>query len=430
MLPLLRLVATLAWLAAAAGPGDLAALKDGQAVGAYRAQAVYLDPAGKPKGARFLHERGAAVDVLFFDSVPQVSLYFRTPPEDERGAPHALEHLLLGKGAAGRRLNTLMQMRMGDYTAGTYSDLTNYQFSSAAGPAEFYELLDAFLGALVRPDFTDEEARREAAHTAVAGSSGTLALEEKGTVYAEMVARMERPDAVRWDELGRLLYGPKHPLALNQGGEPSELWRLSPGDIRAFHERYYHLDGNMALIAALPMGWTAADFLARLDETLRRLEPAGSPRTYPALPPFEPRAERPIRFGRFPSDDAPAPQDVAMAWPPVRTFTLEEELRLGLALDLLGGGEPSYLHRDLVDRKTRLFDSGATGVGMGAAALPASYAHLWLSGLPLTSLTPEILGRLRAAVVDRARWLRELKAGSPELAETAEKTRARALARR
>ena len=72
--------------------------------GGFRAQAVYLDPAGAPKGARFVHERGALVDVLFFDSVPQVSVAFRTLPEDERGAQHALEHLLMGKGSAGRRL--------------------------------------------------------------------------------------------------------------------------------------------------------------------------------------------------------------------------------------------------------------------------------------------------------------------------------------
>src|SRR6202051_2418639 len=123
MLALPRFLLVLAALANAAGPGDLASLKKDQVVaGAFRVQALYLDPDGAPKGARFVHERGAVVDVLFFDSVPQLSVAFGTLPDDERGEAHALEHLLTGKGSAGRRLNTLMSMRMGQFNAGTDHD--------------------------------------------------------------------------------------------------------------------------------------------------------------------------------------------------------------------------------------------------------------------------------------------------------------------
>ena len=175
MLSLLRFSLTLASLANATGPADLASLRKDQIVaGSFRAQALYLDPSGAPKGARFIHERGMTVDVLFFDSVPQMSVYFRTPPDDERGAQHALEHLLMGKGSTGRRLRTMVPMRMGQETAGTSADLTCFQFSSAAGPDEFYELLDVFLGALIRPDFTDEEIRREVAHTVTLDAGGRL----------------------------------------------------------------------------------------------------------------------------------------------------------------------------------------------------------------------------------------------------------------
>ncbi|MCX5791586.1 MAG: hypothetical protein NTY45_05115 [Elusimicrobia bacterium] len=423
---LLCLSLLLARPAGAAGPSGLAELKKDQLVAkAFHAAALYLDPSGEPKGARFVHDRGLTVDVLFFDSVPQVSVYFRTPPADDRGAPHTLEHLLLGKGSEGRKLNTLMPMRMGTYTAGTYSDLTNYQFSTAAGPAEFYELLGSFLTALIRPNITDEEMRREIAHTAVVEEGGQLKLEEKGTVYTEMVARTEQPGSICWDQLGDMMYGPAHPLALNQGGEPAEIWKLTPADVRAFHAARYHLDGNMELIAALPQGWDAAAFLARLNDEILRLEPRPPARAYPGLPPFAPRQDRAIRIGGFPSDGAPAPQDAFMAWPPVRAFGKDDNVRAALAADLLGGGETSYLYRDLIDRKTRKFDSGATGVGAGAQALPASYAMLWFSGLPAAGVTPAVLGRLRDLVGERVRWLHGLKPGSPELAEAAEKARAR-----
>lgn len=427
---LLQAAVAFASLACAAGPADLASLREGQAVGAFRAEALYLDAAGAPKGARFKHAGGAVVDVLYFDSVPQVSAYFRAPPDDERGAPHTLEHLLLGKGATGRRLNTLMPMRMGQYNAGTAADLTYYQFSSAAGPGEFYELLDLFLDALIRPQFTDEEIRREVAHDVVVEEGGRLRLEEAGTVYTEMVSRMEQPLSVVWDRLGRMLYGPDHPLARNQGGEPDQIWKLTPADIRAFHAAHYHLDGRMELIAALPRDWSAADFLARLDAAMRRVEPA-VPAPAAGLPPFTPAKSRDIRLGAFPSQDSSTAADAMLAWPPVRTLGVDEEARLDIALELIGGDLP-FLAGDYLDKVVRKVSPGASGVSLsiGASVLPASYVSAQLTGLPTGALNAKTLAALRDAVMERARWLHDLKPGSPSLADVAEKARTRIRLRR
>jgi hypothetical protein len=422
--------AVMASFANAAGPGDLASLKKDQVVaGAFRVEALYLDPAGAPKGARFVHERGAVVDVLFFDSIPQLSVSFRTLPDDERGEAHALEHLLTGKGSTGRRLNTLMSMRMGQFNAGTDHDATAYQFSSAAGAAEFDELLDAFLEALIRPDFTDEEIRREVSHVAPLGENGRVELGEAGSVYNEMLSRMAQPDAVLWDQAGRMTFGADHPLARNSGGDPDEMWSLSPAQVRAFHAAHYHLDGNMEMVAALPPSWSATDFLSHLDLLMRRLEPRAAARAYAGIPPFSPAAERGVRIGKFPSQDQAAPQDLLMSWPPVPTFGVDEQVRLDLTLDLLGGAQ-SYLSRDILDEGTRKFDSGATNVSMGASVLPASYATFQIYGLPTASITPRTLGRLRDVVIERVRWMHDLKAGDSALAELAVKARARIRARR
>lgn len=413
-------------LAFAAGPADLSSLRQGERIGSFVAEAVYLDPAGAPKGARVRHDSGLVVDALFFESIPQVSAYWRTPPEDDRGESHTLEHLLLGKGRAGRVLNTLAPMRLGDYSALTYSDVTVYQVSSAAGPAEFYELLEAFLSALLRPDFTDEEARREVAHVAaVEDETGALHLEEKGTVYGEMLSSMERADSVAYYQLARALFGAGHPLAFNQGGEPPEIWKLSPADIRAYHAARYHVGPNMELAAGLPMAWDLKDFLGRLDEILRRAEPDVSTRAYAGLPPFRPEAERSIRIAAFPSEDPQVPQTATLAWPPVEPLSREEAARASLALSLVADGESAYLYRDLVDQKTRKLDVGATGTLSGLETDPATYASISVGGLPVESITPEGLGRLRAAILERLRWLHGLKAGGAELAQVAAKARAR-----
>lgn len=420
------LLSLAASLALAAGPADLASLKEGSSVGAYSASSLYLDPAGNPKGARFKHPSGLAVDVLFFESVPQVSMYWGSLPSDDRGAPHTLEHLLLGKGRAGRRLNTLMPMRLGDYTAATYSDLTLYQMNSAAGPAEFYELLETYLDALLKPDFTEEESRREVAHVAaVSGPDGALHLEEKGTVYDEMVSRMEKPDSIAWEALGKLVYGPAHPLALNQGGAPAEIWKLANADIRAFHEANYHVGPNMALMAAIPTSWEPADFLDKLDGILRRTEPGAAGAAYRTLPPFSPSAERKIVIGRFPSADPQVPQNAFFAWPPVAPLGRDEIVRAGLALSVAADGSSAFLYRDLVDQKTRKLDAGATGVGSYLTTHPSVDAGFWVTGLPVESITEETLGRLRGVILERLRWLHDLQPGSEGLAEAAAMARSR-----
>ena len=431
MLPLLRLAVALASLASAAGPSDLASLKEGQTLGPFRTVSLYLDSSGAPKGARFQHPRGALVDLLFFDSVPQISIAFHAPPDDERGTPHTLEHLLLGKGSAGRKLNTLIPMRMGQYTAGTSNDITNFQFSSAAGPKEFYELLDVFLAALIRPDFTDEEIRREVAHDVVLEEKGRLTLEEAGTVYTEMVSRMEQPGEIIWDMLGRMQYGQNHPLARNQGGEPDQIWNLSPADIRAFHAAHYHLDSRMEMIAVLPRSWSAEDFLTRLNQTMLTIEPQASTAPVEGLPPYEPLKTRAIRIGAFPSQDATTPQDAELAWPPVDTFTVDEQARLDIALELLSGDLP-FLAGDYLDKVVRKFDPSAASpwIGIGSANLPASFVFLNISGLPTSALTTPTLGALRDAVMERVRWLHDLKPGAQNLSDVADKARTRILLRR
>lgn len=420
----------LAAVVSAAGPADLSAYKEGQKVGSYAVEKLYLDPAGAPKGARFRHERGFSVDVLFFASVPQLSLTFRTLPDDERGAPHALEHLVLGKGRSGRRLNTLMPLRMGEYTALTYSDVTLYQLSSAAGAKEFYELQDAYLRALVKPEYTDEEIRRETAHFAVSGSSASRKVEEKGTVYNEMVSRMENPDSVLWDEVNRRLYGRTHPLALNQGGDPDALWELTPAQVRAFHDAHYRLDGNMSLIAALPLTWTAEAYLAELDALVRRIEPVPSGRPADPLPAFAPASGRAPWIGRYQSEDVEAPRGASFVWPPVAPLSREQSTRLGLALNILADGESSYLHRDLVDRQTRKPGADVTDVGSYSEDYPATYVMVGVSGLPAAAVNEKTLERLRGLVRERVRWLHDLKPGAPELQDIARKARGLILAGR
>jgi predicted secreted protein len=185
------------------------------------------------------------------------------------------------------------------------------------------------------------------------------------------------------------------------------------------------------MIAALPRDWSAADFLARLDEAMRRVEPQAPSGAAVGLPPFEPLAQRAVRIGSFPSQDTSTPQDALMAWPPVSPLSVDEKVRLDLALELLNGDLP-FLAGDYLDKVVRKVSPGASSLSLsiGAQALPASYVSLQITGLPTVALTPSTLGALRDAVLERVRWMHDLKPGTPSLADIVDKARSRIRARR
>ena len=429
MLPMIQATSTAAFT-------EVESYKEGREVEGYRVVSVYLDALEKPAGARYRHPNGMTVDILRSPSVPQVSIDFGTLPTSDMGEPHTQEHLLLGKGRVGKSMNSLMSMSLGKHTAATYAELTNYQFQTTAGKDAFYRLLEKYLEALIRPDYTDEEIRREVANLEVLQDpkTGRSDLEEKGTVYTEMVSASEKADYVNWYQLAPLLYGKDSPMALDSGGAPAGIRRLVPEDIRRFHKANYHFGSNLSMIAVLPPDYSPSQFLARLNAIMDAVEPearaaaegclpaAGADTKpcarYPELPPFRPAEGAPILIGSFPNEDPNLPQNVAMSFRPLKkTPTPREALELELFLSVLGGGDTSILYRDLVDEAARKFDSGVTNMGAYLSEPPADVPMLDLSGLPPSHLTEAKLGEIRAVVMGRIRELAAAGKGSKLLKE-------------
>ena len=181
--------ATLASGASAPGELSLAALEPGKAVHGFTASAVYLDGADQPMGARFVHGKtGFTLDYLRIESAPQGFLWVTTYPTSDKGEPHTQEHLLLGKGNRGRKLASFEAMALAESSAFTEQYRTCYDFHTVAGHDVFWPVFEDQLDAALSPDYTDEEIRREVRNFGVdRADNGTLRLEEKGTVYNEMV---------------------------------------------------------------------------------------------------------------------------------------------------------------------------------------------------------------------------------------------------
>jgi Zn-dependent M16 (insulinase) family peptidase len=422
--------------AGATNPQDrfLSSLQEGDQVLSFRAAAVYLNDTNEIAGARFVHEPTLMpVDILLFDSVPQAMIWIETPPNSNRGEPHAGEHLVLGKGKKGKLFSLMLDMSMGSNSASTYRDKTIYHFYTAGGRQSFLELTYRLLDTLLHPDFTDEEIRREVAHLAVSENeaTGELRLEERGTVYTEMISSFEKSGTVIWSEIRKQIYGADHPLGMESGGEPSAIRTTEPFHIHEFFDRCYVPGESMGLIVGLPRGFGVRRYLSDLDGIFRKsfngfiAQAADVNYTPPfrELPPWQAPTGSEIHLLPYPAAAETEPGDVVIAWPPMKEIALGDRIALEMAWQVLAGDQTSFLHKDLIDTSTRIGPAGLTSVSGWINSTAGHPAMIWLSGVPNTLLNADSLGWIRDIMTDRISWLSALTPESDELAVFNEKIR-------
>src|SRR5215813_3572543 len=385
-------------------PSDqLSRLKKDQKIADFRVANVYSDAAGKIVGAKFLHvPTGSPLFVIQIETVPQVCIWIDEPADSNKGLPHSLEHLVYGKGIKGRYARLLTEMKLGGHTALTTTDFNIYHFYSGGTTDDLLEQLHAWMDALFRPDFTDVEAEREFYNFGVTVDSrtGKKSLTEKGTVYNEMNAR---PGLFKFFyELRKQVYGENSPLALNSGGDPDVMRRVTPAEIRQFHARYYSPGPQTGFIFALSPKTDVLSFLEKTSRELREFTVAAKPpaQVTPGGPkyPITSAPDTAIAIFPFPSKSQVEPGQIFFGWKPQKTDSMEELRLLELFAEALGRGEDSVLYKTLVDRKTRLIESGATGVSSrvyeGASPqFPA--VELFISGIPGNQIAPDVIERVR-----------------------------------
>jgi Zn-dependent M16 (insulinase) family peptidase len=397
-------------------------LQPDQRIGDFKAESVYDNGTGKVIGARFRHvQSGCILDILRIQSVPQAYVWVNTPPPSDMGEPHTCEHLLLGKGNKGKYVPSLENMCLGSSSAGTYRLHTDYHFHTIAGGDVFYELFEAKLDAMINPNFTDEEIRREVCNMGVTESpeDGSLSLEEKGTVYTEMVSSFERPGSIMWRDLCLTVYGKDHPCANESGGTPEGIRRQTPRDLREFHDKAYTLS-NMGMIVSIPDEYELSDFLIKMSEIFMRVEPDARRGPDPAtanlrLPAPNPDHEGSRRRLEFPNQNENEPGILVFAWPPTLSLDVNEENMLNLFLANLSQGQTSNLYKKFYDSQTKVMGIG-TGSVSGETMFDVGYPiYLWFSNVKRDALEDRVVDSIRAVVKSEISRIARFADGSDEL---------------
>ena len=402
---------------------EFESLEKNQEIAAFKVEAVYENEVGKAIGARFRHEPSRYVlDVLRIQSIPQAFMWVNSPPPTNRGEPHTLEHLLLGKGNKGRFVASLEDMSLGRSSAFTTQRRTCYHFNTEAGKDVFFDLYEAKLDAMLSPNFTDEEIRREVCNVGVVEKEGgALWIEEKGTVYNEMVSSFERPWGNLSFNLGAMLYGPEHPLARSAGGYPWDIREMQPEDIRNFHAETHHLN-NMGAVVSIGSEVSLEECLTRLSGILERVEPEAEKGDDPAdlwdrLPRPKPALHGEIALVNFPHQNENEPGLMIFAWRAERSLKPLENYLAEVFMDLLASGQTSNLYRKFIDSQTREFDLGASGVFSWVDNEPGQPIFVGFSSVDPANCDRKIMARIRNMIMDEIRAISGLEEGSEELAE-------------
>jgi Zn-dependent M16 (insulinase) family peptidase len=401
----------------------------------FHATALYLDDAGQPFGARFVHDKtGFTLDLIQVQSVPQAFTWVNTFPVSDKGEPHTQEHLLVGKGNVGRSFAASESMTLSNSSAFTMQWRTCYDFNTNAGLDVFYDSLSMQLNALLHPDYTDEEIGREVRNFGVSANPATheLRLEEKGTVYNEMVSSMAKPDWVLYNQQLLDVYGPGHPLSFSSGGLPAAIREMKPQDIRTFHDRHYFL-ANMGAVISLPKGETVAEQLAHFDRILNTVQPnpvALKAESESDLPAPKPAAPGSIKTVEFPYENDHQPSYIGLSWPANRKLSNRDSLLMEVFFSSFAGDTTTNLYRLFVNSRTRKLDTGATGVNAWVNEDQGFPVNISFEEVAAANLTVDKVKEIRSLVMSELARIAALLDGSPELNEFNAQVRSRLVEQR
>ncbi|HVW08672.1 MAG TPA: hypothetical protein VHC90_08820, partial [Bryobacteraceae bacterium] len=401
----------------------------------FHAAAVYLDDAGHPFGARFIHEKtGFTLDLIQVQSVPQAFTWVNTFPVSDKGEPHTQEHLLVGKGNVGRAFAASESMTLSLSSAFTMQWRTCYHFNTNAGLEVFYTGLRTQLNALLHPDYSDDEIAREVRNFGVSEdpATHTLRLDEKGTVYNEMVSSMAKPDWVLYRQTLLDIYGTHHPLSWSSGGMPEAIRQMKPADIRAFHNSHYFL-ANMGSIVSLPSGDTVAAQLTRLDAILNAVQPNPvplKPESEADLPAPQPAPAGSISVVDFPYENDHQPSYIGLTWPAVRKLNNRDSLLFELFANAFAGDSTTNLYKLFVNSRTRRMETGATGVNAWVSEDEGFPMFITFDEVAAANLTEDKVKQMRAIVMAELNRIAALPDGSEELKDFNAQVRSRLVEQR
>lgn len=196
------------------------------------------------KGYLVKHKKSGAKLMLLSNDDENKVFYigFRTPPKDDTGLPHILEHSVLCGSKKFPAKDPFIELAKGSLNtflnAMTYPDKTVYPVASC-NDKDFQNLMHVYMDAVFYPNIYEKEEifRQEGWHYDLEDLDGEL--KYNGVVYNEMKGAFSSPEGVLDRVILNTLY-PDTSYSFESGGDPASIPNLKYSDFLGFHSKYYH----------------------------------------------------------------------------------------------------------------------------------------------------------------------------------------------
>lgn len=334
---------------------------------------------------QFVHEMSNAeyLHIAKDDPTNVFCLMFRTPPSDDTGVAHILEHTTLCgsqrypvRDPFFKMLNRSVSTFM---NAMTGPDFTMYPFATANWQ-DYRNLMDVYMDAVFFPllrkeDFYQEGWRLDHKVTGDVQS----AVEIKGVVFNEMKGALSDGDTLFRAKWQKAMYE-NSPYSFESGGNPLDIPKLSFEELVEFHRRHYRpSNARIFTYGSTPV----TEHLALLDFHLQRVEIGTGSVHIPDLP-MPQAVRRVVDYGPV---DPLLPEDRQTKW--LYSFAASrhtdafETFVVQIISKLLLQGPGSPLYKALIE--SQIGSEYAPGTGFNATS-NQTVVSFGLQGLSSTAV--------------------------------------------
>ena len=219
------------------------------------------------EGHLYEHEETGA-QVLYLandDTNKSFTIGFKTPPYNDNGIAHILEHSVLNGSEKYPSKEPFVELIKGSLNtfvnAMTFSDKTIYPVAST-NEKDFGHLVGVYLDAVFQPKLYQDPQilAQEGWHYHLENEDDDLIY--KGVVYNEMKGAAASPERQVYDHIASQLY-PNTVYSKNSGGDPKAIPTLTQEEFIAFHQKYYHPSNSLTIVYG---DLNITEFFDRLEE--------------------------------------------------------------------------------------------------------------------------------------------------------------------
>lgn len=276
------------------------------------------------------------------------AISFKTPPADDTGVFHILEHsVLCGSDAYPVKepfVNLLKTSMQTFLNALTFPDKTMYPVAST-NTADLENLMGVYLDAVLHPAIYTRPRifEQEGWHLEVEGEGADARLAYNGVVFNEMKGALSDPDDVLYQAVSGALF-PDTAYGHESGGNPRAIPTLTYEEFLRTHARHYNLANSYTVLYGdLDIDRELAFINERFCGAQEREEGAAGPNPLELQAPVRPAD------GRIEMATAPGNASVGVGYVIGTAADRERLLAADVLLDALCGSNEAPLKRAVMD---------------------------------------------------------------------------------